>query len=422
MFNTGSDLTPLEEHVDEFLKGLTEWQPAPVEENSSEVKTIEVDGDDYAEAYANVNERFLRNLWGDDLPIVPPTPELVDWILTGTEEDPDTILGTVPPRNGIATVRTAAISLAMAGGRPEYLPFIIAATKAMTDAEAAMQNWNATTNSVIPVFVVNGPVAHEIRLGSGYGLLGPDPVHPAGQIMGRTIRLMQQNLGGALPGSGTMALFGGMRATNAFFAEDDEGVPEGWTTWAEDRGYSRDQNVVTVTMALSMGNVIWNFGDEASNVTALNVMAATLRTPDRNRYSHYEKVTEDNKNLSSGAILIPRSVAESFVSANGLSKDDVKQYLWENSMTTYEEFEAWGALKVVSKVYPDMKPGDEIPVCPKPEQLTVLVAGGDQGGHGYYMGGLVQGNVVSAEVKLPSNWDSLILQSEIDLGAIPTTH
>ena len=48
---------------------------------------------------------------------------------------------------------------------------------------------------------------------------------PAGAAIGRAIRLLQQNVGGALPGSGTMAMFGMMRHTNAVFAEDEEGLP-----------------------------------------------------------------------------------------------------------------------------------------------------------------------------------------------------
>jgi 5-amino-6-(5-phosphoribosylamino)uracil reductase len=60
---------------------------------------------------------------------------------------------------------------------------------------------------------VNGPIAKQIRLNSGFGLLGPDPRHPAGASIGRAIRLLLQNVGGALPGVGTMAMFGGMRYT-----------------------------------------------------------------------------------------------------------------------------------------------------------------------------------------------------------------
>ena len=87
------------------------------------------------------------------------------------------------------------------------------------------------------MIIVNGPIAKEIRLNSGFGLLGPDPQHPAGASIGRALRLLQQNVGGALAGVGTMAIFGGMRYTNAVFPEDEDGFPEDWRTVSEDRRY-----------------------------------------------------------------------------------------------------------------------------------------------------------------------------------------
>lgn len=422
MFLPESDLTPFEEHYDKMLTALTDWAPSQTE-SSTEVKMLEMEGDTYAEAYASVNNMFIRNLWRDSQQIIPPTEELVDWILTGTEMDPDEVIGPIWPRGGIATVRMAAVSLAMAGGRPEYLPFLLAAAKLMVNDGVQMQSWNATTNSTVPVFVVNGPATHQIRLGSGYGLLGPDPLHPAGQILGRAVRLMQQDLGGALPGTGTMAIFGGMRATNAFFAEDDEGVPEGWTTWAEERGFSRDQNVITITIINSMKNHMWDYGAVETNQQALNAMSAIMAAPNSNRFSHPDRLTLENRSLDTGMVLIPRAVAKAFSEVSGWSKSDVKNILWEQSKVPYEVMKDWGYMHKVMKndLWKDVKAGDLIPICPHPEQVTLVVAGGDQGGHGYWMDPVIQGDVVSIEVELPSNWDDLLLDAEIDMGALPTS-
>lgn len=426
MFLVGSDLSPIENNIDAFLEGLTSWTPQMQTTGLVEPDMVTVKGSDYAEAFAKMNNLFIRNLWGDSLPVIPPTEEYVDWILAGTDLDPDETVsaeGGFKPRGGIAKVRTVAAALAMAGGRPEHLPLLIAAVRAMTDTDAAMQNWNATTNSVIPVFVVNGPIAKQVRLGSGYGLLGPDPVHPASQVLGRAVRIMLQNLGGALPGTGTMAIFGGMRATNAFFAEDDEGVPEGWTTWAEDRGYTRDQNVVTMTIVNSMSNMIWEFGESESNDVSLHAMSAMMAQPDENRFSRPERIKVDNANLDTGIVLMPRAFASSLVSANGYSKKDVKQILWDNSQVSYEKIVSWGYIDLVMQndIYKDLQPGDMIPVSPVAQQVTVVVAGGDQGGHGYWMATVLQGNVVSAEVELPVGWDDLLYEAEIDIGSAPST-
>ena len=199
----------------------------------------------------------MVNMWGDGLPLNAPTGARVDWILKGTDLPSDHVVGKVMPRGGIATVETIAVSLAMAGGRPEYLPVLIGAMSAILHPDMDHDKWQATSGSTYPVVIVNGPIAKQIRLNSGFGLLGPDPQHPAGASIGRAIRLLQQNAGGALPGVGTMAMFGGMRYTNAVFAEDEEGLPDGWVPVCTDKwGMPPGTNAVTVFVGTSATNIL----------------------------------------------------------------------------------------------------------------------------------------------------------------------
>ena len=145
------------------------------------------------------------------------------------------MLGTFPPRGGVATVEICAIALAMAGGRPEYLPVLVAAVDAFLDPDSGSEQLQAASGSAFPVVIVNGPIGRQIRLNSGFGCLGPDPQRPAGASIGRALRLMQQNVGGARPGVGTMANYGGLRYTNVVFAEDEDNLPAGWPAHATDR-------------------------------------------------------------------------------------------------------------------------------------------------------------------------------------------
>ena len=110
--------------------------------------------------------------------------------------------------------KRAPIALAMTGGRPEYLPVLIAAVEAFLDPASSSELLQATSGAPFPVVMVNGPIAKQIRLNSGFGCLGPDPQYPAGASIGRALRQMQQNLGGALPGTGTMAPWGNNRYNN----------------------------------------------------------------------------------------------------------------------------------------------------------------------------------------------------------------
>ncbi|MBI2958327.1 MAG: hypothetical protein HYY32_05730, partial [Chloroflexi bacterium] len=226
MFVPGSDLTPLEKNIDKLIDGLTGWQPRVTGRAAEAPPRVNIEGKDYDDAVTKMNLAFLRNKWGDGLPIVPATEERVNWLLTGTDLSRDTVVGVIPPIARVATVESLAVSLAMTGGRPEYMPVLIAAIQAFVDPKQRASKWQATTANVCPAVIVNGPIGKQIRLNSRHGCLGPDPAHHAGGCIGRAIRLIQQDIGGAVPGSGTMSVYGGpARYTNVVFAEDEDGLP-----------------------------------------------------------------------------------------------------------------------------------------------------------------------------------------------------
>lgn len=414
------------------MDGLTAWQPEMTTTGIITPENIVIEGATYRDAVDNVNNMFIRNNWRDSLPIDPPTIDRVDWILRGTDMDPEEALGTAPPRGGIVTVRSTAVALAMAGGRPEYLPFAIAAMKALTDPAAGMQSWNSTTCSVFPAFVVNGPASKDIRLGAGYGMLGGDPAHPAGQVIGRAIRLIQLAQSGAVPGVGTMSIFGASRTTNAFFAEDDQNIPDGWTSYAEDRGFTRDQNVVTVTFVSSMTNVLWDCSQDAAiNDASLVALAGNMKAPNWNRLGFEPFIRKDNPDLPAGVALFPAPMAQALVDINGYTKEDVKNFLWNRAKVPYEEILEWGGGPMMERynTYQDENndgndkygEGDLVPCTPVPEQITIVVGGGEQAGHGFWMQPTVFGANTSVEVELPANWEDLLFEAEIAIGPMPAT-
>src|SRR6185503_7936103 len=224
LFLPGSDIAPVEARKREFYNGLTRWTSDLAGDAGGEIPMVSVRGATFEDALVRANNLMIANQWGDGLPLWPATRERVEWILRGSTLPRAHVLGTFPPRGGVATVEICAIALAMAGGRPEYLPVLVAAVEACLVADGFDQ-LQATSGGPFPAVIVNGPIAKQIRLNSGFGLLGPDPQRPAGASIGRALRMLQQNVGGALPGVGTMAIFGAMRYTNAVFAEDEEGLP-----------------------------------------------------------------------------------------------------------------------------------------------------------------------------------------------------
>lgn len=423
MFITGSDLTPLQQNIDKIIYGLTEWSPKMKHKKVSlAAPKVKVQGKDYREAVANMHLLFTRNMWSDGFPMTPATEEQVAWIFTGSPLGRDEVIGggKILPRGGICTTEIVAIALAMAGGRPEHMPVLIAAIEAITDPIMEHQNFQATTNSGYPAVIVNGPIAKQIRLGSGYGCLGPDPVHPAGAAIGRAIRLLLMNVGGAIPGKGTMAIFGSpARYANVVFAEDEKGLPADWAPLSVERGFPRGANVVTVHPVASATNILnkWGMAETAEE----QLIDILLVTADNMAILNGNYFTGDNYFQGSpGVLLIPTGVAKD-LSGMGWSKDKVRAFLWENSRVKDSQALRGVLYGILSgNQLPKESIQYPMPITSKPENILMVLAGGDQSGHNYWMQVGVAGvKPTSAAIRLPANWEELIRKSEEELGPLP---
>jgi hypothetical protein len=418
MFLPGSDLTPVVQKIDKIIYGLTTWEPRAKGNALKSESKVFVEGADYGQAMAKMNTLFLKNSWGDGLPLLPATEEYVSWLLTGTDLSRDTVIGKIMPSGRTATIGSLAVNLAMTGGRPEYMPVLIAVLKAFTDPRFRHQMMQATTGSANLAGIVNGPIGRQIRINAGYGCLGPDPGHPAGACIGRAIRLTQQNVGQAIPGSGTMAIFGGpLRYANAIFAEDEEGLPEDWEPLHVERGFPKSSNVVTIHAVAT-----------STNIT--NIHASTKETALETLH-HFSRIMGSDygnifltylENSVPGILVVPRGIAQGMVDV-GWTKKTIKEFLWQNSKFPWSvvtsDSDVFRRAKDTMKQY--VPEGEPWPIAIKPDNLMIVVAGGKQSGHGFWMRmGCCTTQPISMEIDLPKNWEALIVRAEEELGPLPT--
>jgi len=305
----------------------------------------------------------------------------------------------------------------MAGGRPEYLPVLIAVVEALVDPGLAHEAWQATSSSVYPVVVVNGPVARQIRLNSGFGLLGPDALHPSGGLIGRALRLLLQNVGGAVPGVGTMSQFGGMRYTNAVFAEDEEGLPAGWEPLSvEYFGAPRGANSLAFYTVSSATNITRRgTGKETPEEEALGSLyriAAFMEAPNVNGLRGYEE--------GAPGILLLSSIAARQLSNLGWTKEKIKEFLWENSKIPVAKLKKTGMLYYLQDRGFDLQNlPDPWPITRQARNLMIVVAGGRHPTQAYWMQGAQGPKSVSAPIHLPAAWAHLLQEAEAELGPIP---
>jgi len=138
--------------------------------------------------------------WGDGLPLVAPTEARVSEMLEAGGGDPEEVLAVLPPRSGLATRRAVAVNAVMAGCLPEWMPVLVAATRALGRPELNLRGVNATTHPSAPLLVVHGPIAERTGFNAGIGAFGPGV--RANATVGRAVRLILLHVAGALPGSG----------------------------------------------------------------------------------------------------------------------------------------------------------------------------------------------------------------------------
>jgi hypothetical protein len=418
MFLPDSDLTPIEKNIDKIIDGLTQWEPSVKGATADPPKKISVEAADYSEALDRMNTLFLKNSWGDGFPLLPATEERVNWLLTGTDLPRDKAIGRIMPSGRTATVESLAVNLAMTGGRPEHMPVLVAAFKAFTDPRFRHQMMQATTCSVNLAAIVNGPIGRQIRLNAGYGCLGPDPRHPAGACIGRAIRLTQQNVGQAVPGSGSMAIYGGpLKFANAVFAEDEEGLPEGWEPLSVERGFSQGINVITIHAVATSTNIT---SIHASNKeTALETLHYFARIMGGDYGNIFRSYYENN---APGILIVPRGIAQGMVDA-GWTKKTIKEFLWENSKFPWSIVTSDSDLfrRYDEHVKPYVPEGKPWPIAIKPNNLMIAVAGGKQSGHAYWMRiGCCPTQPISMGIELPKDWESILKKAEENLGPLPT--
>jgi hypothetical protein len=224
------------EIIDALTKPLTEAEKNPeITKRPKRPRLLEPDSE------ANLHQLFLRNGWTDGLPIVLPTEESVAEMLTGTDHDPQEVVGmmsvTTHEEQKEYTIEKVAINAVMAGARPEHLPVILAIASTQHPAMPS------STGSYGSMVVVNGPVAKTIGMNSGVGAMGP--FNYANSVIGRAWTLMSINFGDARAGDTFMATIGnGLSFTNQCCAENEAKSP--WKPFHVRKGFKASDSTVSI--------------------------------------------------------------------------------------------------------------------------------------------------------------------------------
>ncbi|MFN7426988.1 MAG: hypothetical protein ACK5T2_11125 [bacterium] len=307
--------------------------------------------------------------WSDGLPVIPPTPARVARMLSGSSRAPTAVVATLAPGFGAATVELIAVNAVMAGCLPAHLPVLIAAVEAAADPAFNLQAVQSTTNPVTTWLIVNGPIALALGMNAGINCLGQGNLPNA--TLGRALRLVMQNIGGAWPAEMDRATHGQPGKFLFCCAENEAASP--WAPLHADRGFAAGDNAVTVVAASGTLNLNTHSKDADELLACL---ARSMAYPASNDYHYCGEPW---------MILSPEHA--SVMAGHGYDKAAVRRMLWEQSMMTAGQFAKRDYERTRNArlgELPGFDGSTPVPLSRSPQDIGIVVAGGP-GTHSVYV-------------------------------------
>jgi hypothetical protein len=308
---------------------------------------------------------FVRNGWGDGLPVVPPTPKRVGRFVEASGLAPGDVVGVLPEQARELTVEKIAVNAVAAGCREEYMSVLVAAVRALTRDEFCLHS-TTVSGATAPLLLLSGPVVEQINVNTSYSVFGPG--HVANATIGRAVRLVLQNLCGGIPGIYDKATMGHPGKFSYCIGESPTANP--WEPLHAARGVPAEESAVTVFAGEAPINARNDWSDEPGPVLAT---IADAMLP-----AHY----------TGGCVVIVMGPLHAAIMARaGLTRADVQAELCIRAQRSVADLKRAGRL-------PPTAPGadDELRgVVRRAEDVLLTVAGGDLYGYSavvpYWIGG-----------------------------------
>jgi thiol-disulfide isomerase/thioredoxin len=306
---------------------------------------------------------YCFRVFGDALPVVPPTAELVQRMLG--DRDPHQIIARVPPNYGEATIEKIAANAVMAGCVAEMMRVLIPLTRAVCDERFNVHGVQATTHFAAPLIVVNGPVRHQLGFHFRQNVFSN--VARANSSLGRALQLILLNVGGARPNAIDMSALGNPGKFSYCIAENEEENP--WEPLHVELGFPLAESTVTLFAGEAPHGV-----SEHNALTARGVLK-TISYALATVWSYRTCMLAEAL-----VVLCPEHVKT--IHREGWSKQQVREFLFENTgipLRCYNEEDGEGVRMRGS--YTEVSIDGE-PCYRKfrsPDQIKLVVSGGTAG-------------------------------------------
>lgn len=252
-----------------------------------------------------LNDAYASGL-SDGFPFAMAEPALIEAALTMVVTADSDVIGA---GHRPVTVGDAAAATVVAGGRPEYLPAVLAAASGLLETIGPGQVDPAMLADTAQCVVVSGPERSRIGVHAGIGAFGPG--WRANACVGRALRLLVR-----WAYEPPLGAFGDPAQYSFCFGEDDS--PSPWVPLRVEHGLATGDSAVTVhTIVKATKNFDRNNTDVACHLDGMALFlrdqaGATGWFPDRQ---------------TPIVMVVGVEWHRQFVAA-GWSKDDIRGYLF----------------------------------------------------------------------------------------------
>lgn len=319
-----------------------------------------VDENEPCAGLEEINDYFNELHISDGLPIIPPTKARYEKMMAYCPFDEDMVLcDPSGPSGKCVTVKDVAIAAVMAGCKPNTMPVLVAAFKALNNK---LYNLNQSVTTSHPggnLVLVSGPIAQEIGLSGKQGCQGPG--WPVNATLGRAVNLVIMNIFRSVPGICDLDCIASQAEFTYCFAEEPE-LAE-WNMINEDH-FDSETTTVYVLKAEPIHDVI--------DFLSLN------------GHDLLDTITHCCSTLGSNNAYMPGPLVVCLTPDHGkmLKKDGYTKEMIQEHIHTYCYHETpmvngRGLVPVRPKEWENRHP---LPVTRTPKDVEVVVVGG-RGGH-----------------------------------------
>lgn len=330
------------------------------------------------DAAVDVIESFFEKRWTDGLPVVPPTPRRVREMIASSGRDAGEVMGEIPPRHGIATIEKVAINAVMAGCKPEYFPVVLKALECCLEPQFALNAVLTTTQPYEPLVILSGPIVKKLGVNTREAVFGWGS--RANGTIGRAMRLVFWNIGGAYPGEADKSSFSHPGAWSFCIGEDPDRNP--WEPFHATRGVPATSSAVTVFACeaphsvAGTGNAQWVLNTVCGAMASVGPSNLYLRGPQLLVLSPRNAESLANEGWTRPDI--QAYIREHARVPAGVAKQAGMYYIIDHSSGTHNAVVAKSKQQRAGweKWINVRSDSDMVPVIDKPEDVYILVAGG----------------------------------------------